>query len=889
MQNGCIWVDSTSYVCWNKGKNGDKDLMTGAFIPGTESRGMNVEGLNPSTHELGNFDLPIAWHRAEIETAIRDNSVVIIVAPTGSGKTTQVPQFAREMCDGDWPAFDEIIVTQPRIVAARTVSERVSDEITNAGRTDSVGYYTSKERTPAPQRQQDIAFLTDGKAAAQLLHQSRQPNPTTKRLLIIDEVHEWNLNIEQLIAIATEKTDPRSEQYDENLKVVIMSATMDAARLQKHFEHSAPPVINVEVPTYPVTRSVSNQSVAVEALYAATRSRQKVLAFLPGKREIAKVAANLKSKQAASGSRIPVIPLHGQQTAQQQRKAFDDYDSGVVIATTNAAETSLTVPGAAAVIDSGEVRLDQISYKEVPNGSEGLYLGLASQANLSQHAGRVGRTGPGQYILCSPDGAVPVIPHEDRPEYATPAMERTRLDSLILGLAATGHTVNDFRFFHSPPDKAVEAAQARLHILGAITAEGEVTSRGLEIDKLPLDPQYACMIAFAYEKGYSDEVKRQVLDIAAIMQLGGILKRSPHEQNWRELLATDVFGDVKETDSDFIAQLEAYIVLTNAIDRQDWAKYDILEYAASSVEQGRESLARSLNMILQPPTLVAPENRQLVLTCINAGQLNQLWRGRGDSWRLENGKSSEYELADSSVVRAGKLGSLATGALFTLGLRHKTIDSIQNVNRVLNLESLEQAAGHLVTDVVDESSFRFDLELQQLVACVERKLGDTVLRSFERPAEVALDSPEAEALWVSYCDQALNIWSEQQTPPKPYSPDELEAVIQDPQRQQYGTYPQTSEPLYAWLGGKGKWCRTKDIAVASLEAAQRRLERAPREAELRDQKEAIQKIINQLVTMKNQNPATAARVKKLHASRRKMTKQQWLEKAEAFLQTEEAA
>ncbi len=857
--------------------------MTEALALGTK---VELTQALARDYVLGNGELPIANHREDIEAALTDHSVTILVAPTGSGKTTQVPQFAREMWSEGAPLFDEIIVTQPRIVAARTVSERVAEEIASVDQDDRVGYYTSKEGSDRPQRHQDIAFLTDGKAAAQLLHQGKKPNPDTKRLLIIDEVHEWNLNIEQLIAIATEKTDPDSPLYDANLKVVIMSATIDSQRLKKHFEHLEPPVIEVEVPTHKVTRSMTNRSVASVALSLAARSKDKVLAFLAGKGEIKRVATQIAERQSDPAKAVQVVPLHGQQTADEQREAFLDYPNGVVVATTNAAETSLTVPGAIAVVDSGEVRTDRVSYDSVPTGSEGLYLVDASQANLDQRAGRVGRTGPGKYVLCSPDGKAPAVSYEDRPEYATPAMERARLDGLLLRLKATNHEIGDFRFFHKPPPEAVKAAQTRLHILGALEEDGTVTNRGLQMDQLPLDPEYSCMIAFASEKGYSDEVKQHVLDIVAIMQLGGIFKRSPKDQEWRELLAKDGRDDVIETDSDFIAQLEAYIKLTNSPDKNDWGRYDINEYAAGLVEQGRASLADKLGVALHEPVLVAPENREAVLTCLNAGQLNQLWQRDGSSWSLVLGDSENFKLSESSVV--GAIGELATGSLFSLGLRDDVMHAIQNVNRVPGLESLEQAAGHLVKEVVDTSDVEYDPERQQLVAQVNKMLGSLVLRSFSRVIETAADSPDNEIIRESHREHAWTSWPEHKQPKTAYTLETIGAAIENPESAQYGVDPFTGEPLLAWRGGNGKWCRTIEIAVQSLESCQVRLTTAPQKAEQRAIKADVCTVSSELIALKN-NGQSVTEVKALLASKKKADKTKWLEEARRLLESAKVA
>ena len=804
---------------------------------------------------LGNIDLPIFKHRTEIESAIINNSVTIIVAPTGSGKTTQVPQFARELYgNNDFPYFDEIIVTQPRIVAARSVSERVTDEVSQTDQIHSVGYYTSKEGSVEPQRDQHIAFLTDGKAAAQLLHGHKGALPdSANRLLIIDEVHEWNLHIELLVAIIAKKTDPTSEHYDKNLKVVIMSATMDGDKLKKFFANINPPIIKVHVSTHEVVRSVSSKSVAEVALKLALESKGKVLAFHAGKREIASTERTILKKLEKDYTKdtIPVIPLHGQLSAIEQKKAFEEYPDGSVIATTNAAETSLTVPGAIAVVDSGEVRTDRIRYDLVSTGSEGLYLEDAPRANLNQRAGRVGRTAPGDYVLCSQNGTMPPLAFKDRPEYGTPSIQRSSLDGLLLKLKASGYDSGDFNFYHEPPRVALDAAKKRLFVLGALDSEGDITDRGLKMERLPLDPEFACMLIFAYEKGYNNEVIRNMIDIVAIMQRGGILSRSPNEQGWRELIAQDIYGDSAEKDSDYLVQLEAYVELMYHTDKEHWDAYDIIEHSVGLVEQGRISLAKSLGINLYEVDVVSQKNKQAVLACINAGQLNQLWRRNGEEWSLLLEPGLNYELSKSSVVNS--IGQLVTGSLFTLGLRNETFDAVQNVNRVLNYESLEQSAGHLIKEVYSKDSAIYDPVKNELVVRVERKLGPLVLRVYNKQIYAESGSPEIKKLQDGHKERAWNSWQERKHLRAEYTIETITDAIANPESMQYGTDPITKEPLLAWRGGKGQWCRSKEIAISSLEAYEAQINKRPIKQEQKVIKSSVKSARAQLILLKNKS------------------------------------
>lgn len=843
----------------------------------------NSPFLAPNEYALGNHDLPIAAHRTEIENAILENPVTILVGRTGSGKTTQVPQYACELThDNGRRLFDEIIVTQPRIVAARTLSERVAEEIGYTERRYRVGYYTGRGSTEESQRWQDIAFLTDGKAAIQLLHRGKLPAPDTNRVLIIDEVHERNENIDLLLAIATEKTDPQSKQYDPKFRVVIMSATIDAPRLQRYLTHAKPPIVEVMVPTHKVTKTMTDRSVASVALGLAEKTQGKVLAIVPGKGEIKQI---MKVANARPNNKTQVIALHGQQNAAEQHGALREYDEPVVVAGTNVVESSLTIADALAVADSGEYRVDRVTYDLIATGSEGLYLEPASRASLDQRAGRVGRTAPGRYVLCSPDGKTPTVPYEDRPEFATPAIERTRLDSLLLRLKATNHEVSDFRFFDKPPVEALRAAHRRLFVLGALDEEGKITDRGLQMEALPLNPEYACMVAFAYEKDYPKEVKEHVIDIAAIMQLGGILKRAPDEDRWRELLAKNIYDEVRETESDFIAQLDAYIQLTTNVSRDDWGRYDIIENAADQVEQSRKSLMERLGARLHQPSHVEASSRQAVMTCINAGQLNQIWRRRGNTWSWVLGNSEAFELSDSSVVT--NLGELVTGKLFSLGLRKKIIDQIQDANTA-SLHSLEQAASHLLTETVDHSTVTYDADRECVVASVHRKLGSIVLGSVVMPIEVASDSA-SKLLREGYRKHAWDTWDERAGAPTVFNSEMVKAALENPRSAEYGMDPVSGEPLIAWMGGNGQWCQTKEVAIKSLEACKRRLEKAPGEADRRAQKDAARKLETELRALKKGGNSNASQATRLLAAKKKTPRVEWLEEVKRFVENSSAS
>ena len=287
--------------------------------------------------QLGNHELPIADYREQIVDAVDNSQVTIITAETGAGKSTQVPQFLAE--EGY-----EVIVTQPRIVAARTLSERVRDEIVDKKGleyADFVGYRTARERNDNPDNQ--MLFVTDG---LQLVRELSGDGAGKKQILVLDEVHEWNENMEVLVAWAK-----KHMREDLNFKVAVMSATMEADKLAKYFVGDTErkvPIVEVPGRTYEVKKSEGGD-VATETIRLAKEGKN-TLVFVPGKAEIEKVMADVER------ARVPgtvVLPLHGQLDKDEQKKVFQKYDGAKIIVATNVAQTSITIDDIDAVVDSG--------------------------------------------------------------------------------------------------------------------------------------------------------------------------------------------------------------------------------------------------------------------------------------------------------------------------------------------------------------------------------------------------------------------------------------------------------------------------------------------------------------------------------------------------------
>lgn len=467
--------------------------------------------------------LPVFAFKPEITSAVREHRVVIVTAETGAGKSTQVPQFLLD----DEPGR-RVVVTQPRCLAARSLALRVAAERgTPLGL--GVGYRTAKES--ACRDDTPLVYVTDG---LQLVRELCGGGGGGRTVLVIDEVHEFNLNVETLLAWAG-----RLLAAEPGLRLVLMSATIDAPRLAAFF--GAPPVVSVPGKVFPVARRYERAREDPRAEVARraadlARAGRRVLVFLPGKAEIAQCCAELG---AALGDAAVVLPLHGELEPEEQARCFAPPPAGrtKVVLATNVAQTSVTIPDVDAVVDSGlERRI------EVHGGVETLVLGATSRADCDQRAGRAGRVRPGEYWLVS------AAPYEDRPAFPVPELLRCSLDQVVLRLADQGVDAAELRFYHEPPAEDARAAfHARLREsrdtlrrLGAFDeAAHALTPVGRAMARLPVSARCARMLVEAARLG----VVEPVATIVACLEAGF---RRP--RGWRSV----------EADSDLLALLDLY-------------------------------------------------------------------------------------------------------------------------------------------------------------------------------------------------------------------------------------------------------------------------------------------------------------------------------------------
>lgn len=433
--------------------------------------------------------LPVNNYEGEIINAVENNNVVILTAETGSGKSTQVPQMLMRY-------GYEVVITQPRRIAARTVAKRVAMELgCNVGET--VGFMTAFEKEVSEETK--ILFCTDGLQLVREVTKSGIKIQKSRKVLIIDEVHEWNLNIEVLIAWCKLMLDKGID-----MKVIVMSATLEAEKLSYFFEKAK--IINIPGSLYEVKTRLSSGNIIAD-IYNLVEEKRNVLVFQPGKKEIAEVIDKLDFLK----DQAIVLPLHGEMEIEDQNKCFIKYAIPKVIIATNVAQTSITIPDIDAVVDSAtEKRV------EVINGIESLITANISQSDSLQRKGRAGRVKPGIYIYASD------TPYEELKEFSVPEINRLRLDQIVLRLASIDIDAEELNFFHQPSIDSIRDSKNLLKSLGALSKEGKITRVGMEMSRFPTSVRSARMLVEARKRGVYDDM----VDIVSIYEAGGIKSKS---------------------------------------------------------------------------------------------------------------------------------------------------------------------------------------------------------------------------------------------------------------------------------------------------------------------------------------------------------------------------
>lgn len=443
--------------------------------------------------------LPIDNHKDDILSAIQDNQVVVIAGDTGSGKTTRIPQYCLEL---EHSQKGIIGCTQPRRLAAVSVAARVAEEVGDARLVN----YKIRFHDHTTERTQ-IKFMTDG-----ILLAETKNDPLLKKysILIIDEAHERNLNIDFLLGYLKRILEKRQD-----LKLIITSATIDTVSFAQHFSNA--PIISIEGRTYPVElrydplpedeeEYLDHCTEAVRDLFQQDRPGDTLI-FLPTEKDI-RSCCDLLQKAFPLAE---VLPLFGRLQGSDQRRIFQPCSAGKIakiVVATNVAETSITVPGIRYVIDSGLARL---TYYNVRSKTTSLPIRRVSQASCNQRMGRCGRVGPGICVrLYSEDDFT------SRDEFTLPEIKRSNLADVLLQMSSLrlGDPAK-FPFVDPPANNAIREGYRILSELGAVDRHYALTPRGKIMANLPIDPCISRLLIEANENNCLKEVKI----IAAVLSI----------------------------------------------------------------------------------------------------------------------------------------------------------------------------------------------------------------------------------------------------------------------------------------------------------------------------------------------------------------------------------
>ncbi|RMJ09370.1 hypothetical protein CDV36_010996 [Fusarium kuroshium] len=603
-------------------------------------------------------ELPIWQYRQEIQKALRKSGsdVLVLVGETGSGKSTQVPQF---LYQESWcrrqrvklpDSNDEISVggmvaiTQPRRVAATTLAHRVSQEAgtpLGKGRPDGLVGYSVRFDHQVPKGSR-IKFLTEGMLLQELL---RDPNLRSYSAIVVDEIHERSLDVDLLVGFLKQiLSGDLSGRGGIPLKVVIMSATADVEGIQEFFKDIRPKiqdtnplqVLKIKGRQYPVEvthepRPVADlQDALLKTVFKIHLQEQlpgDILAFLTGQEEIESAQKLIEEYAGTLASNVPkvkVFPLYGQLSMDAQREAFlpvkASFTRKIVLAT-NIAETSVTVPGVRYVVDCGKAKVKQYRARL---GMESLLAKPISKSSAVQRTGRAGREGPGKSFRLYTEEAFKSLQESDLPEIL-----RNDVLGAVLTMKARGiQDVLAFPLMDPPETEAIEKALVHLHFLGALNDNGTITSVGETMARFPISAPMGAVLLAAAKPEFDCVV--EAIDIISCITSGEDIFLSVQSEEAQEEVEASR-KELQRREGDIITYLTTMQQYTaeNA-DRVNWCKQRKINMrnmrqALNIRRQLRGMCLREKLLDEAPPqdpqpfVPISPERAEQVLKCFLRG------------------------------------------------------------------------------------------------------------------------------------------------------------------------------------------------------------------------------------------------------------------------------
>ena len=668
--------------------------------------------------------LPVSLRREDLLAAIRDHQVVVVAGETGSGKTTQLPKLCLELGRGVRGA---IAHTQPRRLAARTVAQRIADEL-KVPLGGAVGYAVRFDDRGSEDTL--VRLVTDGLLLAEI---RRDPLLRRYDTVIVDEAHERSLNIDFLLG-CLHRILPRRP----DLKLIITSATIDTERFSQHF--GGAPIIEVSGRSYAVEvryrppgedeELLDTLADTVEQLLAERDG--DVLAFFSGEREIRDAAELLGGRL---GPKVEVLPLYSRLAAADQQKVFGrsrTHKRRVVLAT-NVAETSVTVPGIRCVVDTGLARISRYSARLKV---QRLPVEPISRASADQRKGRCGRLSDGVCVrLYSEDD------FNARPEFTDPEVLRTNLASVILQMAAFElGEIESFPFLEPPDRRQVRDGIALLHELRALdpAAAEPLTPLGRKLARLPIDPRLGRMVLEADKLGCAHEVAV----IAAALSIQDPRER-PAEQRGQ---ADQLHARFADRSSDFLGYLNLWTYLRSLESElsrsqaRKRCKAEFLHYLRIREWQDLvaqlEDAAREVGVTLNAAPADAPE----IHTALLSGLLSHLGMQDGGSREYTGARGAKFAIFPGSVLaRRGPTWVMVAELVETTRLWGRTAAAI-------DLKQVEGLAEHLVKRSYGDP--RWDRRRAAVVATEQVTLYGLPIVGGRTVQYGRIDAPAARELFI---------------------------------------------------------------------------------------------------------------------------------------------
>ena len=627
------------------------DTLGGEGVGNREEREMQqrltaAEAKAKSVEETRK-SLPIYQFREQIIQAVKDHQVLIIVGETGSGKTTQLPQYLHEA--GYTEDGMRVGCTQPRRVAAMSVAARVAEEM-GKRLGNEVGYAIRFEDNTSDKTV--LKYMTDGMLLRELL---TDPMLNDYSALMIDEAHERTVSTDLALGLLKDIVKARKD-----LKLLISSATMDARKFQKYFDDA--PIFNIPGRRYAVD---VHYTAAPEANYLAaaittvfqihiTQGSGDILVFLTGQEEIEAMETNLAETARKLGSKVKemiICPIYANLPTDLQSKIFEPTPANArkVVLATNIAETSLTIDGIVYVIDPGFVKENQFNPR---TGMESLVVVPCSRASAGQRAGRAGRVGPGKCFRLYTSQAY----KNELDENTTPEIQRTNLSGTILLLKSLGiNDLLDFDFMDPPSTDTIVRAVEQLYALGAFNNAGELTKIGRQMAEFPTDPMLARAILAADKYGCVDEV----LSIIAMLGEASALFFRPKDKRVHADAARNRFTN--RDGGDHLSLLNVWTEWVDTDYSQTWAKENFLqERSLKRARDVRDQLARLCDRVeVDASKSCGSNNIEPIQKALTAGFFPNSARLQkdGQSYRQVKNGTVVYIHPSSVLVQGEKEGT----------------------------------------------------------------------------------------------------------------------------------------------------------------------------------------------------------------------------------------